>query len=664
MNTSDEVIQFVEQLLLKQLTYVERLVLSQSWLGHTYAEIGQSSDYTGEYIREVGSQLWQELSETLKQRVTKKNLSIVLKQHQLEIQAVSNDQKLPTSKCSLPSDVEFPSSPLPVGSPQYVNRTPIEELACAEISRPGCLVRIKAPAKMGKTSLLNRIIAHATDRQYKTVLINFLEAEATVFTCLDKFLRWLCANISRQLQLKLQLDEYWDEDMGSKVSCNIYLESYLLAEVNTPVVLALKEVNRVFEYPELATDFLPLLRSWHEMGQSGDIWQQLRLVIVHSTEIYVPLKLNQSPFNLGLTLKLPPFNLEQVQELAVRYQLDWQNEAGINYASSLLALVGGHPYLLSLALYYLGQGEMDLEELLHSAPTTAGIYSHYLRSHLVVIQEHPQLTSALRQVIAADELPLDAVTAYKLESMGLIQLDGNAARVSCELYRIYFRSQLGGENYLVPSQLQLEQPEQQYVNNIEELVHLAETSYFNRCLASKLDELTHLANQSYFNQYLEAASQQLSQEEAAFISLILCQIDEVEGFSSRHELSAADLCLQLIGSTILECVSKQIACVARYEEQKFGVILPRTDAETATAIADNIQSSIEALAIEPHSSESSLLLRASPIVSVGVATISPSSTTSPAMLLTAAEDSLAQAQRYKCYGITTNPTVNVKQCQR
>ncbi|MBD2541272.1 AAA-like domain-containing protein, partial [Coleofasciculus sp. FACHB-SPT36] len=73
-----------------------------------------------------------------------------------------------------------------------------------------------------------------------------------------------------------------------------------------------------------------------------------------------------------------------------------------------------------------------------------GIYSDHLRSHLAMLQDEPQLASALQQVVTADEsVQLEAIAAYKLESMGLIQMDGNRASPSCQLYRLYFRSQLG-----------------------------------------------------------------------------------------------------------------------------------------------------------------------------------------------------------------------------
>jgi hypothetical protein len=260
---------------------------------------------------------------------------------------------------------------VPLDSPLYINRPPIEELVCAEICQPGCLIRIKAPKQMGKSSLLNRILARATAFGYNTVYLDFQEADEGVFTSLDKFLRWLCANASRQLNLNPRLDDYWDEEMGSKVSCKIYFESYLLKQINSPVVLALNEVNRVFEHPQIAQDFLPILRFWHEQTQRVATWEKLRMVVVHTTEIYIQLKLTQSPFNVGLSIKLPQFTSKQVQELARRYGLDWRDSTS---TQQLMAVVGGHPYLVNVALYHLCRGEMTLEELLQAAPTPAGIY--------------------------------------------------------------------------------------------------------------------------------------------------------------------------------------------------------------------------------------------------------------------------------------------------
>ncbi len=52
----------------------------------------------------------------------------------------------------------------------------------------------------------------------------------------------------------------------------------------------------------------------HEQGKNNPDWQRLRLIIVHSKEVYIPLNINQSPFNVGLGIELPEFNLEQVKD--------------------------------------------------------------------------------------------------------------------------------------------------------------------------------------------------------------------------------------------------------------------------------------------------------------------------------------------------------------
>ncbi|HEY9850701.1 MAG TPA: AAA-like domain-containing protein [Leptolyngbyaceae cyanobacterium] len=449
----DEIVEAVEKTILyRPLNPLERLILRQSWLGQDYKEMTQNARYGSNYIKEVGSQLWRELSDALGQKVTKKNIHIILSHHELnrtnnpenqEEQALTSELR-PKSNYPVLHEfhkIKYPSEPVPFNSPLYVSRPPVEELAYREINKSGCVIRIKAPKKMGKSSLLNQIIAHSSEKGYKIVYLDFQEAEQAVFASLDKFLRWFCANVSRSLNLSSKLEEYWDEDMGSKVSCKIYFEGYLLEEIDRPIVLALNEVNRVFEHPTIAQDFLPMLRFWHEQGQSVEAWQKLRLVVVHSTEIYIPLKINQSPFNVGLSIQLPPFNLEQVKDLGRRYGLNWTNS---NEAQKLMEIVGGHPYLVSIALYHLCQGEITLDELLRTAPTQAGIYRDYLRSHLAMLRDEPALTSAFQQVVSQDgSVPLEAIAAYKLESMGLIQLEGNLAKLSCELYRLYFREQLG-----------------------------------------------------------------------------------------------------------------------------------------------------------------------------------------------------------------------------
>ncbi|MEM6753022.1 MAG: AAA-like domain-containing protein [Cyanobacteria bacterium P01_C01_bin.38] len=306
------------------------------------------------------------------------------------------------------------------------------------------MLRIKGARQIGKSSLLNQILDCAQTKNYATVTVDFQEVESAIFGDLDKFLQWFCASISYQLGLESQLEEYWESEIGSKVSCRIYLESYLLRQLDRPLVLAINELNRLFEYPDLTRDFLSMLRFWHEQSKSEALWQKLRLILVHSTDIYVPLHLSQSPFNVGLSLQLPLFDLGQTAELATRYGLDFkQDEDNANLLAKLYYLINGHPFLTSLAFYHLQTERISLKELIVTAPTPEGIFHNHLLSLLVTLQSDINLVAAFQKVIATPEDTfVDAIVAHKLESLGLVEFNKGLVKPICELYRLYFQQQL------------------------------------------------------------------------------------------------------------------------------------------------------------------------------------------------------------------------------
>ncbi|MEH1870568.1 AAA-like domain-containing protein [Nostoc sp.] len=449
----DSLIEIVNRKLIESqnrpLNSTEVLILRGIWEYQTYSKIAEEGGYSAGYLTNVvAPELCKRLSNLIGQRVTKKNCRILLESYAVAqpvsvIQAQRHQFKgvsLETSQEYSQSSLPYPSGAVPLDSPIYVERSSIEEQIYTEIRKPGALVRIKAPKEMGKTSLLLRVLDYAKYQGYRTVSLNLEQTDQAILSDLNRFLRWLCANISSQLQLEPKLDEYWDEDIGSKVSCSLYIRNYLLEQIDSPLVLALDEVNHIFEYPQVAKDFLPLLRSWYEDARRLPICQKLRLIIVHSTEIYVPLQLQQSPFNVGLPIQLTSFSLEQVQQLAQQYGINW---ADGDEAKQLMDIVGGHPALVNIALYYLNRGEVTLPQLLETASTCTGVYFHHLQRHWITLQEQTELAIALATVINSTEpIPLEPIIAYKLSSMGLIKLDNNQATPSCQLYRQYFQSKL------------------------------------------------------------------------------------------------------------------------------------------------------------------------------------------------------------------------------
>ena len=358
---------------------------------------------------------------------------------------IINSSVLTREKKSKVSVLEYPDGHVSRDSPFYIERPPIEQCCYHELIKPGSLIRIKAPRLMGKTSLMSRILAHAEEQGYQTVYLDLSSVERGMLSKLNKFLRWLCIMVSRQLMLDNQLDNYWNtEDLGTTSNCTAYFEEYLLLQIRSPLVLELDEVDRLFSYNGLAEDFFGMLRSWHEKGKILKIWKQLRLVIAHSTEAYTRLSNDHSPFNVGIPIELPSFTPHQVQDLAQLHGLNWQIDN--NYqVTELMAMVGGHPYLVRLALYYLANlGETDCEEalkkVLQDAPTEAGIYRDHLRRLSVIIQENAELVESLKKVMKSIEpVTLQPNQIYKLYSMGLVQRHKHQVISRCNLYREYFR---------------------------------------------------------------------------------------------------------------------------------------------------------------------------------------------------------------------------------
>jgi len=328
-----------------------------------------------------------------------------------------------------------------VASSFYIDRPPIETRCYETICQPGALIRIKAPRQMGKTSLMARILHHAEEQGSRAIALSFQLANKRILTNSDTFLQWFCASVGQELGMLENLGKCWElaDIIGSNQCCKAYFEQCLLPEISTSLTLGLDEVDRVFESPEIADDFFGLLRALHEESKRRDIWKKFRLVIVHSTEVYIPLDINKSPFNVGLPIELPEFNSPQVQELAMRHKLDW-NEKQVE---QLMGLVGGHPYLVRLAMYCIARQDVTLDRVVEESATEAGIYSDHLRRHLWNLEKYPDLLEAMKEVVSASGgVRLRSELAFKLNSMGLVKLDGNDCTPRCSLYEQYFRDRV------------------------------------------------------------------------------------------------------------------------------------------------------------------------------------------------------------------------------
>ncbi len=294
--------------------------------------------------------------------------------------------------------------------------------------------------------LMNKILAYAKRHDKKTAVLRFELLDTKTCRDFTEFSKWFCANVGKLVDLPNKLDIYWDDILGCKVSITSYFDDYILPAIGVDLVLALDDVDLVFEYSDIANDFCQLLRSWNDLAKTnnelGQIWKQLRLIVLHSTEIYSNLDINSSPLaGVGTIIPLPDFTPEQIKKLAQRYGLNWTIN---NQVQKLMSIVGGHPYLVDKSLSYIREQGVTLEDFWQRISSEKGPFGNHLREHLDNLKKHPELAKLYFQVITNKQpVPLPRLDAFKLYSRGLVEIIGeNKYAPKCQLYRQYFTNNL------------------------------------------------------------------------------------------------------------------------------------------------------------------------------------------------------------------------------
>jgi hypothetical protein len=313
--------------------------------------------------------------------------------------------------------------------------------SCREkLSQVGMLLRIKAPQQWGKTLLVNRLLEKMEQQGYQTAYIDVLDADKDICENLDRLLQWFCRNVGRELGVaKEKLRELWDELDGSKVNAEEYFDKAILPEIDKGLVLALDNIECIFPCPT-AEDFLSMLRAWFEKTKRNNKWSNLRLIVAHSTECYVQMNKDHSPFNVGVPIGLSEFNFEQVKELVKRQGVSLDD----GEIKRLIENIGGHPFLVDRAIASLKDNPGSLDDLLGKAATLEGIYGPHLRELWGYIQERSELVTAMKNIVNGTEGAdlKNPPLAHQLESLGAVKLDGNKVVPRCNLYREFFREQL------------------------------------------------------------------------------------------------------------------------------------------------------------------------------------------------------------------------------
>lgn len=346
-------------------------------------------------------------------------------------------QPLPSAQ---PLSLEMPEGSMDPESTFYVQRQG-DQIALGAIQRQGVTVTIKGPRQMGKSSLLLKTVDQAIQADKRVAYIDFQLFDDAALGDADRFYQQFCLTITQQLELPSRIDDFWLEELGNNQRCTRYMQTYVLKELQQPFVLAMDEVDRIFDR-KFRSDFFAMLRNWHNNRglplPAMKVWKQFDLVLVTATEPYhLIADLHQSPFNVGEVISLKDFTAEQVADLNQRHG----SPLNSGQESQLFALLNGHPYLIRKALYLAASGQKTIDEVLAKADRDDGPFGDHLRYHLFRIYDRPELVQGMLGAVQRNRCEDERIVRL-LCAAGLIRQEGKVELPRCQLYGDYFKAHL------------------------------------------------------------------------------------------------------------------------------------------------------------------------------------------------------------------------------
>jgi diguanylate cyclase len=153
---------------------------------------------------------------------------------------------------------------------------------------------------------------------------------------------------------------------------------------------------------------------------------------------------------------------------------------------------------------------------------------------------------------------------------------------------------------------------------------------------SYMDGLTGVGNRRHFDEILNKEWTRLTSTHSP-LTLLMFDIDYFKKYNDTYGHLAGDQCLQTIATTIKDLMANiPYATFCRYGGEEFAIILTKTNLKKAADMAKLIQMKVQSLTIEHRSSEISDIVT----ISIGIASVIPSSETEPKNLIHLADTSL------------------------
>jgi hypothetical protein len=333
-----------------------------------------------------------------------------------------------------PADLIRPGGAMDVDSRFYIQRAADKDVF-DDVKKHRGIVTIRGPRQTGKTSLMLRTYMNVRrmDNPLRSVLIDFQALTPDDLNTLNTIWRAIAVKADAQLELEGWEAESWRTKSNYDRNLSRFLDRFVFANDDTPVLLCMDEVDRVFTSP-LRSAFFPSVRAFYNRGAYDPALKRVRWLLSTSSEpSFFIQDLTQSPFNIGLRVELTTFTAEETEEFSRRHGL----LLNASMIKRIMEYLGGRPYLVHLLLYNMALHPESQEQLFDAETAGGGVFLNHLEHYVEQFQHESELLAAMKRVIAGKGCE-DVKTANRLEAAGLVQRNTSLKVIChCSLYRDY-----------------------------------------------------------------------------------------------------------------------------------------------------------------------------------------------------------------------------------
>jgi len=337
-----------------------------------------------------------------------------------------------------PRELITPGGAIEIDSKFYISRED-DAKVLDEVQHSRAIVTVLGPRQTGKTSLIFRVL---TARQkklnpFRTAFIDLQACPYDSFGSLDSIWRAIADHIADQLQLENLNSTSWDPGYGYDRNISHFISHHVLAKDETPLLICLDEVDRLFRF-SVSSQFFSSIRAFYNRGAIDKNWRKVRWILGTSTEPHFFIdNLSESPFNIGLRIRLQHFQAAEVRKLAERYGIQVEK----SLIDRIMTYLGGQPYLVNLLLFNIVRYPAELDQFFDVQSSGKGIFRDHLHRFLIQFQQEKILFEAMKDISNGGEYK-DIKVLSRLEAAGLVVRDHEKLVPSCQLYAHFFRAEL------------------------------------------------------------------------------------------------------------------------------------------------------------------------------------------------------------------------------